>query len=247
MKFVLHLEAVLALSISSLAMAGIPVDFSDANLEAAVEAQLNVSDPSPQDMQDLTILYAQQAGISDLTGIEHASNLTELYLWENQIKDISSLAQLSQLTGLYLWSNQIEDVSPLSELNVLTVLALPDNQIQDISALSRLKNLTDIALSGNLITDVSPLAELTDWESLSLHENPLDNDAYCAKLHDIESNALYADYDPNPNAPENVMASQAANANELRIAWGAVCNGPSYTSYYRVYRSDSLSGAKNCH
>jgi len=423
-------------------MAGAPVHFADANLKALVEAQLGVSDPSPEDMRNLTTLYAQQAGISDLTGIENASNLMVLHLWENQISDISSLAGLSHLTELYLWSNQIGDVSPVSGLNDLTVLALPDNQIQDISALSglakltqlylylnqitdiaplsgltsledlylyanqivdisplvglsklttlelganqigdisslsgltnlralflwgnqiqevsglagliqlqelylhanrivdvsplsglanlaklhlwenqisdvsplsgmiylvelalndnqiqdvsplsglinlqvlylyvnqidniaplsglvnlsildldnnqiqdvsplsSLENLTSIELSGNLITDVSPLVELSNWESLSLRENPLNIDAYCTILHEIESNALYADYDPNPNAPENVLVSQTMQANERRITWGAVCNGPSFTSYYQVYRSDSLSGVK---
>jgi internalin A len=442
MKFVPYLTTILVLSISSFGSAGAPVDFVDANLEAAVEAQLGVSDPSPEDMLDLTTLHAQQAGISNLAGIEHAANLTELHLWENQISDISPLSQLGHLTDLYLWSNQIEDVSPLSGLNALTVLALPDNQIRDISALSGLtslkqlylyvnqitdtaplsglinledlylyanqimdvsplsgltklttlelganqitnisalsgltnlralflwenqiqeisgltglihlqelylhanrirdisplselinlvklhlwenqisdisplsglthlaelashenqiqdvsalsgltnlqvlylyvnqiddisalsglvnltvldlennqirdvsplswlENLTDIALGGNLITDVSPLVELSNWESLSLRGNPLNNDAYCTILHEIQSNTLYADYDPNPNPPENVTVSRTMHANEQKIAWGPVCSGPRYTSYYQVYRSPSPDGAK---
>ena len=83
MKTVKYLVAILILSMSSRVVAEDAVNFADANLKAAVEVQLGVSDPLPETMLGLTSLYAQQAAISDLTGIEHAHNLRELHLWEN--------------------------------------------------------------------------------------------------------------------------------------------------------------------
>jgi len=508
MRITRYLETLLILSVSSLTLAENPVYFADPNLEASVEAQLGIYDPMPAHMLGLTTLYSQQAGISDLTGIEHAYNLSELHLWENQISDISSLSALTHLTNLYLWSNQIEDVSPLSGLTGLTVLALPDNQIVDVSSLSGLTNLTQlylyinqisdisslsgllnleelylyanqitdvsplsglgnlttlelggnqisdissisglanltalflwenqitdvtdleglvhlqelylhvnqitdisplsglmdmtklhlwenqlgdvsplsgmigltelalhdnqiqdvsplsglanlqvlylyvnqitdiaplselinlttldladnqigditslsglmnlttlelgnnqindiaplsglanleelylyanqvsdissllnltklmvldlednqvsdvlplswlanlthIALAGNQISDISPLIGLTNWEALSLNRNPLSTDAYCTDLYEITDNAHYAEYDPNPNPPDNVTASQGTQMDQVQIAWEPVCNGPRYTTHYQVYRASSLSGAR---
>jgi hypothetical protein len=59
MKIAKYLETILILSISSFVMAQGPVYFADANLKAAVEAQLGFSDPVPGDMLDLTTLYDQ--------------------------------------------------------------------------------------------------------------------------------------------------------------------------------------------
>ena len=73
-----------------------PVNFADANLKACVEAALNVSNPTPTDMLALTELQVcRNKGITDLTGIEYASNLTDLDLKRNQISDISALSVLT--------------------------------------------------------------------------------------------------------------------------------------------------------
>jgi len=90
-----------------------PVYFADARLKAAVEQTLGVTDPTASDMLGLTNLYASWRGISDLTGLEYATNLTWLDLNHNQISDLSPLAGLTNLTQLGLWSNQISDLSPL--------------------------------------------------------------------------------------------------------------------------------------
>jgi len=79
----------------------------------AVEQTLGVTDPTASDMLGLTNLYASWRGISDLTGLEYATNLTWLDLNHNQISDLSPLAGLTNLTQLGLWSNQISDLSPL--------------------------------------------------------------------------------------------------------------------------------------
>ena len=95
------------LGLSPLAMAEDPVYFADANLKAAVEDKLGITDPTPTDMLLLTHLNANYSEIVDLTGIEYATNLTGLYLSDNQISDISPLSGLTNLMVLFLASNPL--------------------------------------------------------------------------------------------------------------------------------------------
>jgi len=172
---VILLALVGLLGLSQLAMAEDPVYFPDANLTAAVERALGISDPTPTDMLSLTNLNANDRGIVDLTGIEHATNLTYLWLYYNQISDISALSGLTNLTILYLFSNQISNISALSRLTNLTDLGLSNNQISDISALSGLTNLTSLRLDYNQISDISALSGLTNLTYLYLFSNQISN------------------------------------------------------------------------
>ena len=126
------------LGLSQLAMAQDPVYFADANLKAAVESALGISDPTPTDMLSLTILTATWSEISDLTGIEYATNLTYLRLIFTQVSELSPLSGFSSLTELDLDSNQINDITGLSGLTSLEFLSLGNNQVSNISALSEL-------------------------------------------------------------------------------------------------------------
>jgi Leucine-rich repeat (LRR) protein len=101
-----------------------PVYFADANLKAAVEAELGISNPEPSDMLALTSLSDSVKGITDLTGLEYATNLTELYLPQNQISNLSPLSGLTKLTSLTLYSNQISSISALAGLTNLEFVHL---------------------------------------------------------------------------------------------------------------------------
>jgi len=152
-----------------------PVFFADANLKAAVEAALGVTDPTATDMLGLTGLTASSSNITDLTGLEYATNLTHLYLFSNQISSISALSGLTNLTSLYLYDNQISDISALSGLTNLTDLWLYSNQISNISALSGLTNLTSLYLHNNQISDISAFSGLTNLTDLWLYSNQIND------------------------------------------------------------------------
>ena len=78
-------------------------------------------------LQQLTTLDAYAQGITNLAGLEQATNLTTLDLGANRIADISALAnRLTQLTHLYLDDNQITDVSPLTGLTNSTAPAVTE-------------------------------------------------------------------------------------------------------------------------
>ena len=169
-------------------------EFVDANLAKIVRKELRLATEGghidllkiPQtSLAKLTELELSDQEITDITGLEHATQLTDLDLSYNQISDISPLAQLTQLTELELDRNQISDISPLAQLTQLTRLWLRDNQISDISPLAGLPNLRSLSLSSNQISDVTPLTTFASLESLwsiSLRGNPITDISPVRKL-----------------------------------------------------------------
>ena len=167
------------------AVAAAAVDIPDPNLRTAIKSALGKTSGvtiTMSDMARLAHLDAQNANISDLTGLQFATNLTELLLgavwvegqgWSNSntISDLSPLLGLTNLTRLELRGNTITDISPLVGLTNLIQLSVEDNSITDISQLSGLTSLTELELFGNSITDISPLSGLTNLTWLQLFGN----------------------------------------------------------------------------
>ena len=167
------------------------VAIPDSSLRAEVEKALDKAPGSPisvTEMESLTELRASNANITDLTGLEAATNLLRLELGEryvvtegryinsNAISDLLPLSGLTALTRLDLNGNNISDISALSGLTNLVILELSNNSISDISALSGLSNLFFVGLWDNLISDISPLVANTGFErgeEVIVSENPL--------------------------------------------------------------------------
>ena len=172
-SFYFFLLMCLTLLLSTTAQA---VDIPDANLRAAIEAALGKASGDTitvADMKTLTELRANNANITDLTGLEGATNLTTLSLGDNDISDISSVAGLTKLTFLALWYNSISDISPVAGLTNLQTLTLGNNSVSDISPVSGLTNLEVLILWGNNISDISPVVGLTQLIELNLKWNSI--------------------------------------------------------------------------
>lgn len=165
----------LLLCLANWVCAQTPVCFPDDKLKAAVEAELWVVDPTPEDMLGLTQLYAGDDGITDLTGLEYATNLQSLELPNNRIRSLGALSGLPHLRTLSLRSNLISDISPLSGLTSLEELDLFINEVSDISALSGLSSLETVNLQRNRVSDLSPLSGLSRLAKLDLHRNEVSN------------------------------------------------------------------------
>ncbi len=161
-----------------------PVVIPDPNLRAAIATTLGKASSTvitTADMARLNRLVAPNASISNLTGLEHATNLTRLELGNelvqgnlinsNAITDISVLGQLTDLTYLDLDGNAITNISPLKELTNLTLLGLWSNSVSDISPLAGLNNLRDLNLGYNSISNISVLSGLTNLRGLFLRDN----------------------------------------------------------------------------
>jgi internalin A len=148
-----------------------PVYFADEDLQAAVEEQLWVSDPTPTDMLALTSLSAVLYGITDVTGLEYAVNLQDLCLRHNGISNVSPLAGLTALEELDLSRNRAADLTPLSGLTNLRSLDVHDNGLSDISPLAGLSNLQKLVLHENAIDDLSSLCGMADLRYLDVFDN----------------------------------------------------------------------------
>ena len=172
----------------------VAVNIPDANLRAKIETAVNkqAGDPITEaDMATLTRLTASGTNISDLTGLEHATNLTSLSLWSNSISDISAVAGLTQLTSLGLHNNLISNISAVAGLTQLTSLGLNSNSISDISAVAGLTNLTELHLGSNSIADISAVAGLTNLTTLWLSQNSISNISAVAGLTNLTSLYLH--------------------------------------------------------
>ena len=152
------------------------VKIPDPNLKQAIRESLQLTDKIPltqPEMLRLKRLTAADEGITDLTGLEHATFLEVLNLRSNLVETLAPLANLTTLTHLLLDDNQIRDITALANLTNLTKISLSRNQIVDISPLINLTNLKDIKLIGNQIADISPLAGLIRLEELWLNGNQI--------------------------------------------------------------------------
>ena len=175
------------LTLPLIAMAQV-VDIPDPNLRTAIEAELGKTSGAPitaDEMATLTRLEANEASISDLTGLEHATNLTVLKFDNNSISDISALANLTNLIALHLWRNSVSDLSSLAGLTKLTGLYLGGSSASDLSPLVGLTNLESLFLDNNRISDLSPLAGLTKLTRLGLEGNNISDISAFADLTDL--------------------------------------------------------------
>ena len=206
------------------AMVEAVVDLPDTNLRAAVETALRKAGGDliiPSEMATLTHLEEPEAGVRNLTGLEHATNLTYLDFWNssvsdispvagltklthlgfaanNVISDISALAGLTNLTALWVNGNNISDISPLAGLTKLTRLGLSENSISGISALAGLTNLTLLKLDNNSISDLSPLAANTGLGSrteINVKGNPLSYLSIHTHIPALQSKGVTVEFD----------------------------------------------------
>ena len=194
---VFTLAAHLLISQASAQLVKIP----DPNLREAIQEALQLppdTDITQQQMLELTRLAVWNRGITDLTGLQHATNLRHLSLRYNQITDIAPLATLINLKELMLDRNPITDLNPLSNL----------------------VNLVKLRLHGCIyITDISPLANLINLEKLYIRQLPISDYSPLDGLSLIE---LHRDYPcefveiPDPNLEKAIREElQLSDGNSI--------------------------------
>jgi hypothetical protein len=176
-----------------LSQGGIFLQDTSANLVSAASTVVSIPDPylrhavgralgksaaqiTEADMLSLTSLTANHVHdhvhtITDLTGLQYATNLTHLNLNFNEISDLSPLRGLTNLTKLHLYENRITDVSALGELTRLRGLDLGLNNVGDTSALSEMTRMVELNLHGNRVSDLGALSAMKDLMELNLRAN----------------------------------------------------------------------------
>ena len=149
---------------------GKSVYIPDLKLRAVIEEALGKTPGAPITAEEMATLenlhrMADSKGISDLTGLEFATNIRHLWLKHNKnISDLSPIAGLHNLRTLDIGDNSVSDLSPLAELTNLESINIGNNRISDLSPLAGLKNLEYFMSWNNPLSDLSPLVKLTEMK-----------------------------------------------------------------------------------
>ena len=242
------------------------VSIPDPNLAAVIRTELKLTiDGAVTDraMQTLKWLNLDDQRITNIDGLEYATQLQGLLLGKNQVNNYAPLAQLPKLTTLYLWTNSISDlnvlpilpqlelldlnwnhirdVSRLAGFTKLTILSINGNKINDVSPLAGLTNLRSLSLTLNKISDVRPLIGLTNLETLHIHGNPIKSQKPLLEMLRRNPNVkiyLKEDGDPLPVTLSSFRAEHTDTGVELKwITESEVDNAGFY-----IYRSETRDG-----
>ena len=145
------------------------VEIPDPNLHAVIRDALNLPGGTPitrTNILRLEKLEVSSAGITDLQGLEAATNLEYLDIGGNPLSELAPLAGLPRLVRLFAWECRIGDITPLSNLTTLKYLDLNVNRIVDISAITNLTGLIELVLANNPISNISPLTNMVQLHTL---------------------------------------------------------------------------------
>ena len=178
----------------------------DENLRAAIIKEIGLPESvllREEHLQWLTQLHVWNSEISDLTGLEHATNLKNFSACGNQISDLSPLKSLVELASLSLCVNNISNITPLSSLTNLKLLDLGANKISDIAPLATLINLEILNIGYNLVKDITPLINLKKLSYFRADTNKIDNISVLASLSNLKelilTNNRISDFSPLVN------------------------------------------------
>ena len=149
------------------------VTFPDENLAAAVRSKLDLAegaDITQTALLRLMTVSFSSKGITNLTGLEYATNLTFLQLRDNPISDFSPISSLINLESLNLVETGFSssDLTILSPLRNLENLFLSNNEISDLTDIPEFPNLLYLGLRDNGITTITPLGNLTNPTNLKI-------------------------------------------------------------------------------
>ena len=196
-----------------------PPEVPDANLAAAIRDVLGLASEAPitqLDMLRLTDFVALDRKITNLTGLEFASNLNFLTLSYNQIEDIKPISKLPHVWNLDISGNQITDISSLKGMKSLTHLSIGDNQISDISDLPSIGAFSYsgyLNIGRNPIGDITPIWKLTGLTGLSIRYQEIDDLSRIKEL----TRLTFLQLDEN-NISDIIPLSSLTNLTEL-ILW----------------------------
>ena len=208
------------------------IDIPDPNLRATIATALGVSPSVPirgADMATLTKLGARKASISDLTGLESATNLKTLILPRNSISELSPLKGLIHLSWLDLGFNSVSDISPLAGLTNLRLFFIGGNKISDVSPLAGLTNLTFVILNSNSISDISPLVANTGLgseDAVQVKKTPLSFRSIYTHIPSLRERGVMVQFTKRPPRAEDVNRDGAVDVLDLvQVASGLGIKG----------------------
>ena len=152
----------------------------DAALRIAVRGEVGLLPNVPltkENMRQLQELNISDKGITNIRGLEFATNLRELNLSQNSITDLHPLTTLMNLKVLNISgvtpNTPNLDLYALTNLINLERLWVANSKVSDIRPLAKLKRIHVLDIRGNAIGDISPLGGLVALRTLQVQGNPI--------------------------------------------------------------------------
>ena len=254
-------------------VAAVNVNIPDANLRSAINNALGANreaNAAVTEAEMKTLTSLSPTSISDLTGLEKATNLTTLSLWGN-FTNISALSGLTKLTTLILVGGSFTDISALSGLTNLTKLSLW-GRFTDISALSGLTNLTELDLDAFLqqtltcrhngeweglvdasavletrLSNISALSGLTKLTHLSLAGRGITDISALSgltKLTHLYLGQMYVDHTPGTSLGQTTLVTTPGGYWQISYQGNVYCDSLP-DSYNSISNISALSGLTN--
>ncbi|SEN36926.1 Leucine Rich repeat-containing protein [Mesobacillus persicus] len=193
----------------------------DEGLESNIRSAINKRDGElrPSDLEGLTELSLRNRGVTDLSGIEYATNLKKLDLGYTNIESLEPLTKLPNLFELDLMYSGLKDITELSNIKSLKSLNLRDNLIENADLLKDLQELEELNLKMNYVTDIQFLTSLPNLKKVNLNDLPLDRREDSSAMKTIqqlhENNVMVVE-----ELPWLVtMAVDRISDTELEISW----------------------------
>ena len=147
-------------------------------LQSAIARSLGVSEQKLSKSlveNKLVRLQANDVGIRDLRGLEHAKNLESLVLRDNLIDDLSPIHDLRKITNLDLSGNRLTSLSSFSlfQSTALRILNLSRNRLLGLSGIDRFPVLAQLDVSNNALIDLEGVQNLKGLVNLYAQGNQL--------------------------------------------------------------------------
>jgi Leucine-rich repeat (LRR) protein len=147
-------------------------------LQSAIARSLGVSEQKLSKSlveNKLIRLQANDVGIRDLRGLEHAKNLESLVLRDNLIDDLSPIHDLRKIKNLDLSGNRLTSLSSFSlfQSTTLRILNLSRNRLLGLSGIDRFPVLAQLDVSNNALIDLEGVQNLKGLVNLYAQGNQL--------------------------------------------------------------------------
>ncbi len=101
-----------------------------------------------QNVKELQLWGFPKGNISDLTGLEYATNLVSIDIANNNVTDLSPLRNSKKLIYLLIQNNKIKDITRFKDFPELTFIGAEDNQLNDAS----INMLKEMEKKGKIVT-----------------------------------------------------------------------------------------------
>lgn len=155
---------------------GPPCSIPDPAFAARVRSELELEEGEPISTTAAAGIYSlglNDAGVTDLDGLQCFTNLQLFYAAGNMITDPSPVAGLQNLLILNLEDNLLTSTSGIEDLPLMDTLVLNDNPIVELSGLDSLDALEILELDRTLLVDLSGLADMPTLRKLQISSTPL--------------------------------------------------------------------------